>query len=122
MSSSYRWKANRFIKCLSKSSCPHYRKVQAWGRQHFREGIHAVQADSDRQGHLWVAPPPVAATDINGDCETEFIVPAGMEPDAYALTVYMPYPSEGVFTAYTVAPGELGVKGRARQGLCLRPS
>ena len=59
-------------------------------------------------GHLWVLPPPVVATDINGDFETEFVVPAGLEPGAHALTVYMPYPSRGVFTAYTVAPDEAG--------------
>ena len=59
-------------------------------------------------GHLWVAPLPVVATDINGDFETEFIGPAGLEPGMHALTVYTPYPSKGVFTAYTVAPGEAG--------------
>ena len=60
------------------------------------------------EAHLWHFAPPVVATDINGDFETEFIVPAGLEPGVHALTVYMPYPSEGVFTAYTVAPGEAG--------------
>ena len=59
-------------------------------------------------GHLWVVPPPMVATDINGDFETEFVIPAGLEPGAHVLTVYMPYPSGGVFTTYTVAPGEAG--------------
>ena len=58
--------------------------------------------------HIWPFAPPVVATDINGDYEIEFIVPAGLEPGMHALTVYMPYPSKGVFTAYTVAPGEAG--------------
>ena len=56
-------------------------------------------------GHLWVVPPPMVWTDINGDFETEFVVPAGLEPGMHALTVYMPYPSMGVFTTYRVAPG-----------------
>ena len=60
------------------------------------------------EAHLWPFPPPVVATDINGDFETEFVVPAGREPGAHALTVYMPYPYRGVVTAYTVAPGEAG--------------
>ena len=59
-------------------------------------------------GHLWVAPPPFVRTDINGDFEAEFVVPAGLEPGVHELTVYMPYPSMGVFTAYAVAPGEAG--------------
>ena len=56
-------------------------------------------------GHLWVAPPPFVRTDINGDFEAEFVVPAGLEPGVHALTVYMPYSSGGVITAYAVVPG-----------------
>ena len=36
---------------------PHYRKAQAWGRQHFREGIHAFQTGSDRAGTPVGGPP-----------------------------------------------------------------
>jgi len=60
------------------------------------------------EAHLWPFPPPVVATDINGDFETEFVIPEGLEPGVHALTPYVPYPSDGVFAAYTVAPDEAG--------------